>query len=86
MESMASVGQIETETQVLALLGLRLVYTQPVFSTMQRVMAGNVVHELLHPVEPNHGERFMKLMNSHLPRWAATQKRLNAAPLAWLVW
>jgi predicted metal-dependent hydrolase len=40
-----------------------------------------VVHELLHLAEPNHGERFVALMSRHLPRWAATQKRLNSAPL-----
>lgn len=32
--------------------------------------------------EPNHGERFVALMNRHLPRWTATQRRLNAAPPA----
>lgn len=45
-----------------------------------------VVHELLHLAEPNHGERFIALMNRHLPRWAATQKRLNAAPLGHDEW
>ncbi len=45
-----------------------------------------VVHELLHLAEPNHGERFVALMNRHLPRWAATQKRLNAAPLGYEEW
>ena len=45
-----------------------------------------VVHELLHLAEPNHGERFVALMNRHLPRWAATQKRLNAAPLGHEEW
>jgi hypothetical protein len=45
-----------------------------------------VVHELLHLVEPNHGERFVALMNRHLPRWAATQKRLNASPLGHEEW
>lgn len=45
-----------------------------------------VVHELLHLAEPNHGERFVALMNRYLPRWAATQKRLNAAPLGHEEW
>jgi predicted metal-dependent hydrolase len=45
-----------------------------------------VVHELLHLVEPNHGERFVALMNRHLPRWVATQERLNAAPLGHEEW
>lgn len=45
-----------------------------------------VVHELLHLAESNHGERFVALMNRHLPRWAATQKRLNAAPLGHEDW
>lgn len=45
-----------------------------------------VVHELLHLAEPTHGERFVALMNRHLPRWAAMQKRLNAAPLGHEDW
>jgi len=45
-----------------------------------------VVHELLHLVEPSHGERFVPLMSRHLPRWAAMRKRLNAAPLAHEDW
>ena len=45
-----------------------------------------VVHELLHLAEPNHGERFVALMNRHLPRWAAARKRLNAAPLGHEEW
>ena len=45
-----------------------------------------VVHELLHLAESTHGERFVALMNRHLPRWAATQQRLNAAPLGHEEW
>jgi len=45
-----------------------------------------VVHELLHLAEPNHGERFVALMNRYLPRWGATQERLNAAPLGHEEW
>lgn len=45
-----------------------------------------VVHEMLHLVEPSHGERFVALMDRHLPRWPAIRKRLNAAPLAHEDW
>jgi predicted metal-dependent hydrolase len=45
-----------------------------------------VVHEPLHLTEHNHGERFVALMNRHLPRWAATQKRLKSAPLGHEEW
>jgi predicted metal-dependent hydrolase len=45
-----------------------------------------VVHELLHLAEPNHGERFVALMNRYLPQWPSTQKRLNAAPLGHEEW
>jgi len=45
-----------------------------------------VVHELLHLAEPNHGERFVALLNRHLPQWPSTQKRLNAAPLGHEEW
>lgn len=44
-----------------------------------------VVHELLHLVEPNHGQRFVALMDLHLPRWEQMRSRLNAQPLgAWV--
>lgn len=45
-----------------------------------------VVHELLHLLEPDHGERFLALMDRHLPHWEATQKKLNAAPLGHESW
>jgi predicted metal-dependent hydrolase len=45
-----------------------------------------VVHEPLHLAEPNHDERFVAHMNRHLPRWAAMQKRMNAAPLGHEEW
>lgn len=45
-----------------------------------------VVHEMLHLVEPSHGDRFVALVDRHLPRWTALQKRLNAAPLAHEDW
>lgn len=41
-----------------------------------------VVHELVHLIEPKHGDRFLALMNQHLPRWTSIRARLNAAPLA----
>jgi predicted metal-dependent hydrolase len=44
------------------------------------------VHELVHLLERNHGERFVALMNRYLPRWGATQERLNAAPLGHEEW
>lgn len=41
-----------------------------------------VVHEMTHYFERNHGERFTKLMDKHLPDWRARRDALNGAPLA----
>lgn len=36
-----------------------------------------VVHEMTHYFERNHGERFTKLMDSHLPDWPSRRELLN---------
>jgi predicted metal-dependent hydrolase len=45
-----------------------------------------VVHELVHFHERSHGERFVALMDQHLPDWRARREELNGAPLAGEDW
>jgi predicted metal-dependent hydrolase len=45
-----------------------------------------VVHELVHLIERRHTERFIALMDHHLPQWRAHRQALNAAPLAHETW
>lgn len=45
-----------------------------------------IVHELMHFLEPNHGQGFTALMDKHLPRWRALKKRLNRLPVAHEDW
>lgn len=45
-----------------------------------------VVHELAHLITRNHDERFVALMNKHLPQWRAHRAALNAAPLSHSDW
>lgn len=45
-----------------------------------------VVHEMAHLVEPTHSERFVALMDRHLPDWRLRRGALNAAPLAGEAW
>lgn len=40
-----------------------------------------VVHELLHLIEPSHNQRFVDLMNRHMPNWPAYRDRLNRLPV-----
>ncbi|MBX7168125.1 MAG: M48 family metallopeptidase [Pirellulales bacterium] len=40
-----------------------------------------VVHELVHLIEPTHNERFVALMNRHLPRWQHLRQVLNRLPV-----
>ncbi len=41
-----------------------------------------VVHEMLHLHERTHNDRFVELMDKHLPNWRALRDELNDAPLA----
>lgn len=41
-----------------------------------------VVHELAHLRVPNHGERFVALMDEHYPSWREARAELNELPLA----
>jgi len=45
-----------------------------------------VVHELVHLIEPHHGERFVALMDRHMPSWRRWRKELGAKPLAHEEW
>ncbi|MBO0728492.1 MAG: M48 family metallopeptidase [Acidimicrobiaceae bacterium] len=45
-----------------------------------------VVHEMMHYLERNHGERFTKLMDLHMPEWRRRRDILNEAPLAHEEW
>jgi predicted metal-dependent hydrolase len=45
-----------------------------------------VVHEMLHLVEPTHGDRFIALMNKHYPSWREARAELNELPLGAAVW
>ena len=45
-----------------------------------------VVHEMMHLLEPRHNERFITLMDQHLPQWRVLRGELNAAPLAHETW
>lgn len=40
-----------------------------------------IVHELMHLREPTHNERFVALMDLHLPHWQQLRKRLNRLPV-----
>ena len=45
-----------------------------------------VVHELAHLLERTHDDRFVAVMNRHLPQWRHYRQKLNAAPLAHASW
>lgn len=45
-----------------------------------------VVHEMMHYFERNDGERFISLMDQHLPDWRSRREQLNQAPLAEETW
>lgn len=45
-----------------------------------------IVHELVHLVERTHNDRFIALMDKHMPDWKARRRLLNAQPLAHDTW
>lgn len=45
-----------------------------------------VVHEMAHLIEPNHGDRFVALLDEHYPNWRIARDELNALPLTAESW
>lgn len=45
-----------------------------------------LVHEMLHFFVPNHGPKFVELMDTHMPHWRQVRKRLNEDPLSHIDW
>jgi hypothetical protein len=45
-----------------------------------------VVHELVHLLVPTHGERFIDLMDQHMPGWRNRRDQLNSMPLSHENW
>jgi predicted metal-dependent hydrolase len=45
-----------------------------------------LVHELLHLLEPTHNERFVALMDTHLPDWSHRRELLNRLPIGHEDW
>ena len=45
-----------------------------------------VVHEMAHLLERHHNDRFVEIMDQHLPDWRLRRKELNSAPLAHDEW
>lgn len=45
-----------------------------------------VVHEMLHLIEPSHGERFLTLMSKSYPAWREARVELNELPLSAEMW
>lgn len=45
-----------------------------------------VVHEMLHLIEPTHGERFLALLSKHYPTWREARAELNELPLSAEAW
>ena len=45
-----------------------------------------LVHEMVHFLERNHGDRFRELMDDLMPQWQMRRKELNRAPLAHEEW
>lgn len=45
-----------------------------------------VVHELLHLIEPSHNERFISLLDYHMPKWKFYREELNRLPFSHLEW
>jgi predicted metal-dependent hydrolase len=63
--------------------GSRTVWLNPELAKKNpRCLEYIVVHELTHFVERTHNERFVKLMDLHMPDWRARREELNGAPLA----
>lgn len=45
-----------------------------------------VCHELIHLLERNHNDKFVSLMNKHMPKWRKFREELNRLPVAHNDW
>lgn len=45
-----------------------------------------VCHEIAHLIEPSHNDRFIALMDRHMPRWRVIKAELNREPLSYEEW
>jgi hypothetical protein len=45
-----------------------------------------VAHELVHLIERNHNDRFVSILEKHLPLWRLHRQELNSAPLSHETW
>lgn len=45
-----------------------------------------VAHEIAHLIERYHNDRFVSIMDKHLPQWRLHRQELNSAPLAHETW
>jgi len=45
-----------------------------------------VLHEMVHLLEPKHGERFVALMDRFMPRWQFVRQKLNRLPVRHADW
>lgn len=45
-----------------------------------------VVHELLHLIEPSHNEKFISLLDYHMPKWKFNREELNRLPFSHVDW
>lgn len=45
-----------------------------------------IAHELVHLIERHHNDRFIAILNRHLPTWQSDRQELNCAPLAHETW
>jgi hypothetical protein len=45
-----------------------------------------IVHELAHLIERHHNDRFISIMDQHMPHWRLHRQELNSAPLAHETW
>jgi len=45
-----------------------------------------VAHEMVHLLERDHNDRFIALMDKHLPHWRSHRRELNAEPLGQETW
>jgi predicted metal-dependent hydrolase len=45
-----------------------------------------VMHELVHLLAKHHDDRFIAIMDKHLPRWRSLREELNCLPLAHEAW
>jgi hypothetical protein len=62
------------------------VSANPLVKKPKDLLEYGIMHEMAHLIEPTHNDRFIAILEEHLPTWRDARAELNELPLTSEVW